>query len=178
MPKIIPDVRKHILESARRQLIESGFSGLSLRGVAADCGIALGTTYNYFSSKADLASAVMKEDWDRVINSIGENEADVKEAVCNIYRAIHAFTKDYGSLIREGNKASPEKARDEHTRLVEDLTLKLKEVLHKYGYDETDSYLSLAAELILAASTHEGVKDEDFADMTERLFDGTKVDYA
>jgi AcrR family transcriptional regulator len=178
MPKIIPDVREHILESARRQLTEKGFSGLSLRGVASDCGIAVGTTYNYFSSKADLASAVMKDDWDHVLENLG-NDDSAREAVCSIYRAIHTFSLDYGQLIEQRRRElSPEIFARQHNRLVDSLSQKLDEVMKRFGIKETRSYLSLAAEMILAASARKDTKDEDFVEMTNRLFDGTKVNYA
>ena len=50
MPKIIDEAREKILSAAKHTLLGQGYSVLSLRGVARQCGIAVGTIYNYFES--------------------------------------------------------------------------------------------------------------------------------
>ena len=63
MPKIIKDPEERILQAARKRLLDSDLSSFSLRGVASDCGIAVGTIYNYFKDKESLMAAVMAQDW-------------------------------------------------------------------------------------------------------------------
>ena len=46
MPKIIEDVENRILRAARERLLGGDLSSFSARGIAEDCGIAVGTIYN------------------------------------------------------------------------------------------------------------------------------------
>ena len=57
MPKIIKNPEDRILQAARNRLLDKDLSSFSLRGVAADCGIAVGTIYNYFKDKESLMAA-------------------------------------------------------------------------------------------------------------------------
>ena len=63
MPKIIKNPEDRILQAARNRLLDKDLSSFSLRGIAADCGIAVGTIYNYFKDKESLMAAVMIQDW-------------------------------------------------------------------------------------------------------------------
>ena len=63
MPKIIENIKEQIIEEAKKQLFENGYSKTTIRSVAAACGIGVGTMYNYFSSKDMLISTFMLEDW-------------------------------------------------------------------------------------------------------------------
>lgn len=180
MPKIIPDVRNRILASARRQLIESGFNGLSLRGVAVDCNIAVGTTYNYFSSKADLANAVMEMDWEEAVQQAPTKKgeaASAPEGVCAIYRAIREFIARYSTVIDQerSSTSSRRKVESHHQKLTSQIKEVLKDTLQSFGYEETDSCLMLEAELILAASLSKDTQEADFADLTRRVIESSKV---
>ena len=63
MPKRIENLQENILRQAKPLMLESGYEALAMRDVAARCGIAVGTLYNYFPSKEALAGGVMLEDW-------------------------------------------------------------------------------------------------------------------
>ena len=51
MPKIIENIREKLLEEARRQVMDQGYSTMTIRSVASVCGVGVGTVYNYFESK-------------------------------------------------------------------------------------------------------------------------------
>ena len=63
MPKIIENIREKLLEEAKRQVSESGYSSMTIRSVATACGVGTGTVYNYFPSKDMLVASFMLEDW-------------------------------------------------------------------------------------------------------------------
>ena len=94
MPKIIADARQRILSSARRTLLQQGYTCLSLRAIAQDCSIAVGTIYNYFNNKEALIASVMLEDWLLARQQIEETcgkAASVSEGVLAVYEAIEQF---------------------------------------------------------------------------------------
>ena len=63
MPKIIENLREKLVCEAKRQVEELGYANLTIRSVAAVCGVGVGTVYNYFSSKDSLVAAFLLEDW-------------------------------------------------------------------------------------------------------------------
>ena len=63
VPKIIENVREQLLEEAKRQIRENGYSKTTIRSVAGACRLGVGTVYNYFESKDMLIASFMLEDW-------------------------------------------------------------------------------------------------------------------
>lgn len=63
MPKIIEGLEEKILSTGRELLLKEGFSGLTMRSVADECGIGIGTVYNYYKNKEDLSARIMLADW-------------------------------------------------------------------------------------------------------------------
>src|SRR6266403_4963773 len=65
------DRERRIIAAARRLFEGSGYAGTAMEDVAARAGLAVGTLYNYFSSKDDLLLAIMRRESDEVI-AIGD----------------------------------------------------------------------------------------------------------
>ena len=63
MPKIIPNIREQLLNEAKKQIAEQGYSKTTIRSVANACNLGVGTVYNYFESKDMLIASFMAEDW-------------------------------------------------------------------------------------------------------------------
>jgi AcrR family transcriptional regulator len=63
LSRIIDNPRKLILEKAERLLVTEGYSRVSIRRVAKNCNIAVGTIYNYFPSKKALIIEMMVNFW-------------------------------------------------------------------------------------------------------------------
>ena len=51
--------KEEILKTSRALIQEHGWSAVSIRSVAAACGVSVGSIYNYFDSKAELVSATV-----------------------------------------------------------------------------------------------------------------------
>lgn len=58
--------REKIVEAAYERARSQGLASLSVRAVARDCGVAVGTLYNYFPDKASLVTEVIERFWERV----------------------------------------------------------------------------------------------------------------
>lgn len=60
----VPIISKEtILEVSRQLVMKKGLSAINMRLVANECGIALGSVYNYFPSKADLIASTIESVW-------------------------------------------------------------------------------------------------------------------
>lgn len=67
------DIRRRLLEVGRRLVSEGGFTAIQIGTVAALAGVATGTVYRYFPSKADLSAAVF--------HRVSQHEIDVAAAI-------------------------------------------------------------------------------------------------
>lgn len=87
MPKILENIRENLLQEAKRQVFEMGYSSVTIRSVASACEIGVGTVYNYFESKDALISGLMLEDWNVCIKAICE-KCDASETIEPVLRCI------------------------------------------------------------------------------------------
>jgi AcrR family transcriptional regulator len=100
MPKRIPDVRRAALAAARRRVTAHGWKAFEIRSLAASCGVAAGTLYNYFPSREAIAEAVIGEDWleaSRRMRAFPESRS-ATENLRVIHAELAAFTRRYRSL--------------------------------------------------------------------------------
>lgn len=58
--------REEILRAAGEMVKVVKGDGVSMRGIARECGIAVGSIYNYFPTKNDLMIAVVVEMWKEI----------------------------------------------------------------------------------------------------------------
>lgn len=61
--------QNEILAKARLIAQQEGIGAVNMRSVAASCGVALGSLYNYFPSKDDLLLAVIASIWQDIFHS-------------------------------------------------------------------------------------------------------------
>ena len=57
-----------ILKASRELIRERGWSAISIRSVAAECGVSVGSIYNYFDSKAELMGAAVESVWREIFH--------------------------------------------------------------------------------------------------------------
>ena len=72
MPKLIPQLEKQIINKAEKLFITDGFDGVSMRRLAAELDIAVGTLYNYYPNKTELFYSIMEQSWERTFGEIKE----------------------------------------------------------------------------------------------------------
>ena len=161
MPKRIENLRESIVTSARAALLAEGYDALAIRSVAADCGIAVGTVYNYFPSKDMLAAAVMLDDWLQTLERMRRScrrAACLSEAMDALYAGVTAFRGRYGGVW--AGYTFSEKARSEygerHKLLVRQLADCLNPLLERLAAaDAGDTAVFLAENLLICADGSE-----------------------
>lgn len=104
MPKIIKNLRETIILEGRKLVSNKGYKELNVREIAKNCNIALGTFYNYFSTKDELILEIVREDWRQItdlIESLKLTDESCKEKFRNIYISLELFLSSYISLFIE-----------------------------------------------------------------------------
>lgn len=69
------DLRRALVDAARRLLEAEGPSALSLRAVAREAGVSPAAPYHHFKDKAQLLEAVAQEGWDTLNAQMAEAKA-------------------------------------------------------------------------------------------------------
>ncbi len=73
MPKNLNNVKEDILSVTRQLIKETGYSELNIRNIAARCGVATGTVYNYYSSKNQIIAEILLTEWNLMLRRIDQN---------------------------------------------------------------------------------------------------------
>ena len=173
MPKIIPELRTLLIQTARENLLESESHDINIRKLARECGTAVGTVYNYFSSKEALIAEAMMSDW-LECNRNMKDDASIEDQPLN---AIHAtvtalrkFTSKYKPMWKQyvNERKSVLNLENRHSQIIAEISDALNETLVRFDL-LYDRYLpEIIAELILMASrTENGF--ERIAPVLERI---------
>lgn len=104
VPKIIENIREKLLEEARRQVMENGYSAMTIRSVASACKAGVGTVYNYFESKDMLVASFMLEDWficKSAIDTGCKAVAEPRKALECMYNELHKFIDKYSPIFKD-----------------------------------------------------------------------------
>lgn len=115
MPKVLESPRQRILENARYILLEYGYEEFSIREVAKACGMAVGTIYNYFSTKHDLVVQIMVEHWEnylRLVQQIDHEEEGLFQKLRKIFEQLEVFIGNFHGVWVKANIDT----REFHTR--------------------------------------------------------------
>jgi AcrR family transcriptional regulator len=104
MPKIIENLKDHLIAEAERQIEEFGYGAMTIRSVAKACCVGVGTVYNYFPSKEALIANYLLKDWTACISAIGQ-VADLAETpqpvLACIYRQLVEFAERHQGIFRD-----------------------------------------------------------------------------
>ena len=106
MPKIIENVREQLLAEAKKQIEERGYANTTIRSVAGECGLAVGTVYNYFKSKDMLIASFVVEDWNECLSDIrSRSTASTLELLGAIHSALVTFSEKHKALFTDNDAA-------------------------------------------------------------------------
>ena len=124
MPKIIQDLPEKLIEETRRQVMEVGYTALNMREIARNCGVGIGTVYNYFPSKDALIAQFLLQDWKESLERIhlcASAYSDAEAVFAAVYRELTAFNTRYADLFRAAETVIPAPPRKYHVILRDQL---------------------------------------------------------
>ena len=84
---VVVTSREEILKNSLKLIQQQGWSSVSIRAVAAACGVSVGSIYNYFDSKAELVSATVESVWCEIFHRPADDAVfhDVQACITWIY---------------------------------------------------------------------------------------------
>lgn len=157
MPKMIPELQEKFIAAARKRIFDGESGKMTIRQIAADCGTATGTVYNYFPSKQVLIAAVIQEDWDQCIQQMDvhiETARTAMEGLQGICAALRTFTIRH-SLFWDHYGASGitrGKLTTYHHQVINQIDSPVRALLERFDL-LFDPYLStVIAEILLHAA--------------------------
>jgi AcrR family transcriptional regulator len=159
MPKQIIAVKERLLQSAKHILKEEGYTALSMRRVATDCSIAVGTVYNYVHSKEELVALVMMEDWETALAhmDLGARESEGLvagfQAICS---SLEAFVQEYREVWNQyagvGAGAAAGAVASHHQQLREQIAEQITHLFKRHKRQDLVELSSLFAESVLTVT--------------------------
>lgn len=176
MSKLINNPKETILAATQRQLRTFGYDGTTLRSVAQECGISVGSVYNYFHDKDTLIQTSMMGDWLSVLASIKQqcNEsADVAQGIRCIGELLAEFVKMHPWMSEYRSAKTPSGDFDlfRRRRMLHDILDGILSTLFEKHGKQADAHLCpLFTEMILTSVSSKTVTFDMVNEVVERLF--------
>jgi AcrR family transcriptional regulator len=145
LSRIIENPRELILNEAKKMLYNEGYSRVSIRRIAKECGIAVGTIYNYFPTKKDLIIEMMTSYWEEFfydIESIISSNEDFYIKLNKIFDILSAFIKRFKEVwLSDEIYSSPdyiESGLKKENIYIDKLIKVIKKLLEEDIYNRSD----------------------------------------
>lgn len=124
--------KEQLLSAAREMAYANGLHSVNIRAIAARCGVAVGSIYNYYPTKADLIAAVIEDFWrqathrDRCMPLLKEPFPDY---VGRLYEELHQELEDFQAGWLEQISALSEEIRKKGRTLEAKCFAHIKEAM-------------------------------------------------
>jgi AcrR family transcriptional regulator len=133
------DLRRALVDAARRILEAEGPTALSLRAVAREAGVSPAAPYHHFKDKAELLDAVAEEGWDLLDQAMAHarEAAEPQDKLSALGIAYVCFARENPALYRVMYDAARDKeALPEHMQEREDSAYcKVRDTMIELGAD-------------------------------------------
>lgn len=89
--------KEDILKASRELIRQQGWSAISIRSVAAACGVSVGSIYNYFDSKTALVCAAVESIWGEIFHRPADSAVfqDTRVCIAWMYERMEYGCKQY-----------------------------------------------------------------------------------
>jgi AcrR family transcriptional regulator len=137
------DLRRALVDAARRILEAEGPTALSLRAVAREAGVSPAAPYHHFKDKAELLDAVAAQGWEILDQMMAEarDRAETRDKLLALGIAYVCFARDNPALYRvmydaaRDKEALPEEMHDNEDSAY----CKVRDTMVELGADPADS---------------------------------------
>src|SRR3954463_979931 len=144
---------RKILDAAREEFGERGFSDSSIVGITQRAGVALGTFYTYFDSKEALFQALVRDMSAQVRDNVGPAFSGARDGLDGERRALTAFLRfarehrDIYRIIDESEFVEPAVYREHYDTTATRIAARLVAARDKGEIDRgfTDADLKVLA---------------------------------
>lgn len=116
-----PELRERILNEARAMDLKE----MNMRSIASACDIALGSLYNYFSSKEDIIMTLTEEYWKQKLSAIKFDNEEYQEDLRKLYDTLSSAYEDKGHMLMYALRNRDEESR----KRMENMQTRLEEVV-------------------------------------------------
>jgi AcrR family transcriptional regulator len=134
VPKIINNLRGKISRAAYQLFSKKGYSAVSMKIVAEETGIAVGTLYNYYANKEELFIKVIEE---KINNNkkifdkyLKKDELDLEKFITHLYDEINKSKGIIDEVIKKDINNKEEKIvtrlRSELLEIVDQILIQIK----------------------------------------------------
>ena len=156
---------RKILDGAREEFGERGFSDSSIVGITQRAGVALGTFYTYFDSKEALFQALVRDMSAQVRDNVGPAVVDGIDGLDSERRALAAFLgfvrdhRDIYRIIDESEFVDPTAYREHYETTAIRIAARLAAIRDRgeIASDLTDQDLNVIAWGMMGANVFLGL---------------------
>lgn len=124
--------KEAILQISRKIAAEKGLKALNMRAVAGECGIALGTLYNYFSDKEELLIATISSLWQDLFQlSPRENRGNplFAEYVETLFKSVRERISEYPDFFTTHSAVIANSGKNRALNAMEQCTAEIRGTL-------------------------------------------------
>jgi AcrR family transcriptional regulator len=167
---------RKILDAARHEFGERGYSDSSIVGITQRAGVALGTFYTYFESKEALFQALVRDMSAQVRDNVGPALSGASNGLDGERRALEAFLKfarehrDIYRIIDESEFVEPAVYREHYDTTATRIAARLVAARDKGEIDRSfsDEDLMVLAWGMMGANVFLGLRFAVWDDAEER----------
>lgn len=97
------DIAPRIVHAARKQFLEAGVDGASLRTIASEAGTSIGMVYYYYPTKDDLFFAVVEETYAKIVGDLQRaltSDDGVEQRLLRAFSRVAAMNDDEMQVVR------------------------------------------------------------------------------
>ncbi|MBP5431118.1 TetR/AcrR family transcriptional regulator [Ruminococcus sp.] len=182
MPRDKTQSHERIIEAAKNEFMEYGFTDASLRRIATEAGIQVGGLYKHFSSKEEMFASLVdpaieglmecfhgiEDDYfDEIGKVAAESIWEDKMETVRFMEYIYDHFDEFKLIVCRSQGTKYENFTHDIAKLEEEVTIRYMNALKKSGIavndiDEKEFHLLVTAsvEAILQAVIHDFTKDE------------------
>ena len=120
MPKIIENLSEKLLAETRRQVMEVGYQAVNIRTIAKNCGVGVGTVYNYFPSKDAMIAGFLLSDWKQSLSQLqtkAETATNPDTVLYAVYEQLVDFCSKNSQLFHDAAATVPAPPKRYHAVL-------------------------------------------------------------